>query len=121
MIMTDLLLVAMLGTWLLSLDEYKDKIMPFGKKVFKLVSITGVATIILSYVFYSMAQIALKDYGNVISWYEDVRIIEMSEPSAQQKEEVRAFYKIMASNPEKLTRREYLKLKSQYKSVIHTK
>lgn len=79
MILGDILALAMVGTWLLALDEYKAKLLAWGRTTFTLLAITGVATIIISYVFYSTAQIASKDYGQVVGWYETVRIAEISE------------------------------------------
>ena len=60
MILGDILALAMVGTWLLALDEYKAKLLAWGRTTFTLLAITGVATIIISYVFYSTAQIASK-------------------------------------------------------------
>ena len=53
MILGDILALAMVGTWLLALDEYKAKLLAWGRTTFTLLAITGVATIIISYVFYS--------------------------------------------------------------------
>ena len=121
MILGDILALAMVGTWLLALDEYKAKLLAWGRTTFTLLAITGVATIIISYVFYSTAQIASKDYGQVVDWYETVRIAEISEPSEKKEQEIRKFYTIMAQNPKELSRREFYKLQTQYKNVIYTK
>lgn len=121
MILGDILALAMVGTWLLALDEYKAKLLAQGRTTFTLLAITGVATIIISYVFYSTAQIASKDYGQVVGWYETVRIAEISGPSEKKEQEIRKFYTIMAQNPKELSHREFYKLKTQYKNVIYTK
>lgn len=49
MILGDILALAMVGTWLLALDEYKAKLLAWGRTTFTLLAITGVATIIISY------------------------------------------------------------------------
>lgn len=121
MILTDLIAAMMMGTWFLTLSEYKDKLIRLGQTAFVLVSITGVGTIALAYIFYSTAEIATQNYQNVVGWYEDVRIEEIRHPSASKNKEIHKFYEIMAGNPNQLTRREYFKLKAQYQSVIHTK
>ena len=46
MILGDILALAMVGTWLLALDEYKAKLLAWGRTTFTLLAITGVATII---------------------------------------------------------------------------
>ncbi|WP_180190201.1 hypothetical protein [Acinetobacter sp. YH01009] len=121
MVLTDLIAVVMLSTWFLTVSEYKEKLINFGKTAFNLIAITGAATIVLSFVFYNTAQIAAKDYGNVVNWYEDVRYEEVMTNSADQKVEIQKFYSLMAQNPKELSRREYYKLKSQYRAVIYTK
>lgn len=121
MILNDILAIAMIGTWLLTLDEYKAKFLAWGRSAFTWLAFTGVATICITYIFYSMAQIASKDYGQVVDWYENVRLAEIREPSEKQEKEIRKFYTIMAQNPKELSRREYYKLQMQYKNVIYTK
>lgn len=121
MIYNDILALAMIGTWLLTIDEYKAKLLTWGRSAFTLLAVTGVATICITYVFYSTAQIASKDYGQVVGWYENVRTAEVREPSEKQEKEIRKFYTIMAQNPKELSRREYYKLETQYKNVIYTK
>lgn len=121
MILTDLMAAVMLGTWFLTLTEYKDKLINLGKTTFNFVAITGVATIVLSFIFYNTAQIAVKDYGNVVEWYDDVRYADIKTSSMSQKEEIQKFYSLMAQSPKELSRRDYHKLESQYKSAIYTK
>lgn len=121
MIFTDLIAAMMMGTWFLTLSEYKNKLIRFGQTAFTLVTIIGVGTITLAYIFYSTAEIATQNYQNVVGWHEDVRIEHIRHPSTSKEAEIRKFYEIMASNPDQLTRREYYKLKTQHQMVLYTK